>query len=219
MSILDDLGAALAPDPHRTINRRQGVITAAPTGTPSVVSVSVGGTAIAGVRYIGPAQPQINDVVWVDFNGADPLVIGAAVTDPAWASWTPTLGADTTPPTLGASPTQLGRYTRIGRTIIGDLIIYFGGAGLAVGAGAYRFILPTPPVWNVDHRVIGNGYLFDSSAADLKTFQLIIPAGAANFAYGIVHSGGGPVNFVGAATYPWAVGDRLLANFTYEAVT
>lgn len=135
-----------------------------------------------------------------------------------WTSWTPTLGADTTPPTLGASPTQLGRYTRVGRTVIGDFIIYFGGAGLAAGTGSYRFNLPFLPVWNVDHRAIGNGYLFDASANDLKTFQLVV-SGGATYAYGIVHSGGGLVAFVGAATYPWAVGDRLLGNFTYEAVT
>lgn len=136
-----------------------------------------------------------------------------------WTSWTPTIGADTTPPTLGASPTQLGRYTRIGRTIIGDFIVYFGGAGLAAGTGSYRFNLPFAPVWNTDHRVIGNGYLFDSSANDLKTFQLIVPAGSTGYAYGLVHSGGGVTNFVGAATYPWAVNDRLLANFTYEATS
>jgi hypothetical protein len=92
---------------------------------------------------------------------------------------------------------------------------------MAAGSGSYRFNLPVAArAAPTDHIPIsGGGYLYDTSANDLKSFSLFIPNGATTFAYGLIHAtnAGGPPFFVGSTTYPWASGDRLICNFTYEA--
>lgn len=81
-----DLGEALVPGPPANfgISRRQGTITAvSSTGvTPAVATVTIGGTTIAGVRFLASAGFSFGtgDVVWVDFNGSDPLIIGRSKT-------------------------------------------------------------------------------------------------------------------------------------------
>lgn len=73
------LGEALAPQrgPNPTLTRRQGVVSAVNAGPPPTVDVTVGGIVIPAVRYLASYWPTVGDVVIVDFNGADPLVIGS----------------------------------------------------------------------------------------------------------------------------------------------
>lgn len=71
---------AVATQPPRsgmpTLVRRQGSIVAASTGNPRTVDVSVSGLTILGVRYLASYSPVVGDVVFIDFNGPDPMVIG-----------------------------------------------------------------------------------------------------------------------------------------------
>lgn len=127
--LFKDLTNALIIDPTTTVRRRFGVVTAVPSGTPPTVPVSVGGTSIAGVRYLGPVQPNVNDVVVVDFNGPDPLIvgrptpIGSAVSEIYAAGWIQAGEAVIrTSPAFGAGEAE------------------FGNSGRGTGAGDYSYL-------------------------------------------------------------------------------
>lgn len=138
----------------------------------------------------------------------------------AWTNWTPTLSATTTAPTFGAGATQLGRYVDDGRMITGNFIIYFGGAGLNQGAGSYRLVLPTPPRTAAsDHLSIGTGYVYDTSTNTYASIGLFLPTSNTDADIIVDSAGAAPV-FVGAnVPWPWAVGDRILGHFSYEAAS
>lgn len=67
---LDPDGATAA------LSRRRGTVTAVNVTT-QTVTVNVGGTSIAGVKYVASYGPVVNDVVYVDFLDGDPVVTGA----------------------------------------------------------------------------------------------------------------------------------------------
>lgn len=141
------------------------------------------------------------------------------VVNEPWTAFTPTLGADTTPPNLGTGPTQTGRYYKIGRTVVGNIIFYFGTSPTA-GLGSYRFNLPVTSINPVaDHISIGSGYLYDTSASFLRIFSLFIPTGSTTYAYGLLDNPSGTSFISNSVPWVWAVGDRLVFNFTYEAAS
>lgn len=67
----------LLPDSPTPVKRRQGTVSAVHAGPPRTVDVTIGGLIVPGISYLGSYVPTVNDVVFVDFNGPDPLVIGA----------------------------------------------------------------------------------------------------------------------------------------------
>lgn len=70
------LGSLLAPSPQKQLVRRLGTVTAVTGGTPPTVTATVSGTDIPGIRLLASASVAIGDVVWIDFNGSDPLCLG-----------------------------------------------------------------------------------------------------------------------------------------------
>jgi hypothetical protein len=78
-SVAKDVGEALAPPSggRPTLTRRLGTVSAITAGPPATVDVTVGGIVIPKVRYLASYSATVGDLVVVDFNGADPLVIGA----------------------------------------------------------------------------------------------------------------------------------------------
>lgn len=70
---------------------------------------------------------------------ADFPLTGTALTQ---VSWTPTLDAITTAPTLGSGSSTSGYYLKIGRLVIAWGIIQFGSSGAAAGSGEYLVSLP-----------------------------------------------------------------------------
>lgn len=109
-------------------------------------------------------------------------------------TFTPTWGAATTPPTLGAGGFVEGKYLRLWpRMVIAYYRIYCGGAGFAAGSGQYSLTLPVavPTEFNnfSDAVTVGKAILYDDSAvltSDLLTVMwsktgnnlfLRIPAG------------------------------------------
>lgn len=83
--------AALMADPQSrsadrrlpTMNRRMGVVTAVsnlPT-FPLTATVEVNGTSIPGCSPQSTYRPQVNDIVWLEFLGADPHI------SPPLATW------------------------------------------------------------------------------------------------------------------------------------
>lgn len=90
MSILDATAAAVAktllPEtPSQLVGRRRGtVITHNRDALPPTVDVALGTTTLPGVRYLNSYMPSSGDVVFVDFTGPDPLVIGKTAADRAF---------------------------------------------------------------------------------------------------------------------------------------
>ena len=77
---LGNLASMLQPDespgPEAKLKRRQGVVSAIAAGPPPTLTVTIGGTAVAGVRYFDWYLPTVGDVVFLDFDGATPVVVG-----------------------------------------------------------------------------------------------------------------------------------------------
>lgn len=146
----------------------------------------------------------------------------------AYTSYTPTLTASTTSPTLGTGSSATGYYKQIGRMVHGYASIVWGSSGTAAGSGYYGLLLPVKPA-NRD-QAIGIGYLLDYDdqvrfvvasaivAVDLwaaATKKAIIVT--TNVSGEGVATGDNPV---GAATpWAWSANDKILLNFSYEAST
>lgn len=94
----------------------------------------------------------------------------------AWTSFTPTLGASTTNPTLGTSSSQAGGWTRTGKTVEGRAEIVFGTSGAAAGSGTYTVLLPTAAAGAdvASGAFVGSGGFFDSSGARFYLFALVL---------------------------------------------
>ncbi len=146
----------------------------------------------------------------------------------AFTSYTPTLTASTTNPTLGTGSSATGYYKRLGHRVEGYASIQFGSAGVAAGSGYYGLLLPVEPVNRT--QVIGIGYLVDNSdnarfliasaavstplwaASTKKAIIVVSNAAGSGFA-----TGANPVG--AAAPWTWAENDQLLVNFSYEAAS
>lgn len=60
----------------------------------------------------------------------------------ARTSYTPTLTASSSNPTLGSGSSRTGKYSKIGRQVDVDINIAFGSSGTAAGSGNYIISLP-----------------------------------------------------------------------------
>lgn len=146
----------------------------------------------------------------------------------AYTSYTPTLTASTTSPTLGTGASATGYYRQIGRMVHGYASIVWGSSGTAAGSGYYGLLLPVAPA-NRD-QAIGIGYLLDYddqvrfvvaslgvsvdlwAAATKKAIIVTTNTAGSGFSTGD--------NPVGAATpWAWSANDKILLNFSYEAST
>lgn len=93
-----------------------------------------------------------------------------------WTSFTPTLTAATTSPTLGTGSSQSGGWTRAGKTVEGRAEIVFGTSGVAAGSGLYTLLLPTAALAAdvASGAVVGSGVFFDSSAGRFYLYALVL---------------------------------------------
>lgn len=129
-----------------------------------------------------------------------------------WETWTPTLTASTTNPTLGTGSTAAGRYGRVNKTVFGQLTIQFGTSGTNAGVGFYFVSLPIAA--QSGNVVIGQGYAFDNSAS-LVRHLTVLTDNTTRVGMWIDNA----TNFALAAGTPWAWGasDVIRFNFEYEA--
>ena len=144
----------------------------------------------------------------------------------AWTSYTPTLTAMTTNPTLGSGSSATGYYKRLGHRVTGYANIAFGSSGAAAGSGAYLILLPVAPVNRT--QPIGIGYLMDysdnlrivvavglvlpavSPAADSKALILLTNTAGNGF-------GNGQNPAADSVPWTWAANDNIVLKFDYEA--
>lgn len=143
--------------------------------------------------------------------------VGMIASEP-WISYTPTLSADTTAPTLGTGAIAQGKYTKIGRTVFGSMVFQFG-TGAAAGSGYYRIALPyASPTPGTGDFIVGSAIMYDNSAGVVRTGSTSIDGN--NQIFRVFHDGGGAINLVSnSAPFVWAQGDKLEFNFTYEATS
>ena len=76
MSGMEDLAELLATPPAGQDRRRVKAIVLAITG--NTLTLTIGGSAAhqPGIHHLASYTPTVGDVVWVDFQGSDPLVLG-----------------------------------------------------------------------------------------------------------------------------------------------
>lgn len=194
------LGTAAASGSALTTVRSDSTIVAFDATVPVAQAfgdaAATGSAAVAARRDHKHAMP------------ADPA--GASGT-PTFAGYTPALTAVTTNPTLGSGSFAGGRYAQIGKVVIGNAFIGFGSSGVGAGSGEYRISLPVAGNFT-GWLLIGNGYVFDSSASVFRAVSIEPLTGTtARLAVdnGIYIAHNGP--------WPWAASDQLRIHFSYEA--
>jgi hypothetical protein len=144
----------------------------------------------------------------------------------AYTSYTPTLTASTTSPTMGSGSSAAGYYKRVGRMVTGYCQLVFGTSGVAAGTGYYGLLLPVVPA-NRD-QPIGIGYCYDNNdnnrfvvaAAAVSTFFWSAATRKAiivvtNIATKGIGTGDNPVG--AAVPWTWQASDQILIQFSYEA--
>jgi hypothetical protein len=137
-------------------------------------------------------------------------------------SWTPTLTASVTNPTLGAGATSTGTWHRNAKLVTCSFKIMFGASGVSAGSGTYRISnLP----FNLDlsvNTIMGNILVGDASSGknyavvplsntvsstSLDLLTNVDGAGAGSIEAGGLIDDGSPVT--------WAAGDSFQGMFAY----
>jgi hypothetical protein len=135
-----------------------------------------------------------------------------------WQTYTPTLTAATTNPTLGTGGAALGRYQIDDHTVTVSGVIHFG-TGASFGAGAYSISLPVPS-HDVSTGIAGQVVVLPATggfwgmgwATSSGTGFLIYISGSA--------TGAGTAALTGTTTpigAAWGAGAEIRFNLTYEA--
>ncbi len=127
-----------------------------------------------------------------------------------------TVGASTTPPTLGTGGTTTGRFSVVGNVMHVNYKVVFGSSGEAAGSGNYLIPMPvniTSVLGN--SAVIGSAFFFDNSSSNRVsgTAQINV-GGAANV---VMTTGGiGTVNVGAGVPWTWAANDQFSGNADFE---
>lgn len=141
-----------------------------------------------------------------------------AIGDP-WTTYTPTLTATTTNPTLGTGSVSTGRYMAAGKLIIAQYKIAFGTSGTAAGSGSYLIALPVAPSGFASNAVIGNGICVDSSANGLGPVILRVNGVGSTLTmqFPATWPGGTATTVTHVNLVPWAASDEIWGSVVYEA--
>lgn len=135
------------------------------------------------------------------------LPLGSTVT-----TFTPSLSAATTPPTLGTGATADGKYQRIGDLVWVSYRFVFGSS-MNPGSGAYRLVLPinasaaTANVGLGVFRLLDSGTTITMAAASVDsggTFAILSANGSLN---AVAHN----------VPWTWAQNDAIGGSFIYQA--
>lgn len=146
-------------------------------------------------------------------------------------SYTPTLTAQTTPPSVGAGSIA-GEYQDIEGFIMGGFVIKFTDPGVAVGSGEYAISLPFPVDGSFHSvgtafnstpgpfSVVGEGYFSDSSAVATSgslALDVVTVTGVSYVRLLTQAFTGKTARFV-TNTQPVAVAtaDRIIGNYFYK---
>lgn len=137
---------------------------------------------------------------------------GGAVAESEWTTWTPSIFASTTNPTVG-NGTLTGRYKHVGRRVYFTLNFVFGSTSTA-GSGAWGFTLPVTPDEALDQVVAAR--ILDAGTDNKLALGII--DNVSGRIENIVYEGGNVVTH-DAAPITWAAGDAIEISGVYEAAT
>ena len=146
-------------------------------GTPQLVAStnfnSVGPTGYSSWALVGAFYTNNSSQF-----GAFVTIEGTPVSD--WATFTPTLYADTSNPNLGSSGVAQGTYKRIGNLIYVTNFFKFDGTGISNGSGAFYVVAPLSltvdgSILTELNYIVGHGKTYDASNINnSKDYQCLI---------------------------------------------
>lgn len=134
-------------------------------------------------------------------------------TGSAWTSYTPTLTATTSNPTMGSGSTRSGAYMQVGKMVTVRATVKFGTSGTAAGSGTYEISLPVTAKTISTGRQSGSATFFDNSASDFGDGVVFIDNGATTKARLSMDS----TVVSNSAPWTWAASDQIDFTMTYEA--
>jgi hypothetical protein len=161
--------------------------------------------------WVNPSNPATGDLITATqavIVATDLNIIGGP-----WTSYSPTLIATTTNPTLGTGPTQSGGYIQIGKTIVGFAKITLG-TGPTAGSGTYSITIPVNAARQYD--IVGAMFIFDQSGNATWCGAARINAGL----NGVNLLFTAATNYIVTNSSPFtpAASDQFLVNFQYETL-
>jgi hypothetical protein len=146
-------------------------------------------------------------------------VTGSLLQDPgAWTSYTPTLTASTTSPTLGSGSIAEGQYIKIGKLVVGSYLIRFGTSGINTGSGTYRVSLPSTisEIITGNQYIYGGGYIYDSNAGLGRILNHVYSNGLSYATLGLLETTTNVFsNVTNSSPWTWAASDEIQGNFMY----
>lgn len=130
-----------------------------------------------------------------------------------YGTYVPVLTAATTNPTLGTGGSIVGRYYEDGEHVEGHILVTFGTSGVSAGSGTYYLSPPT----NIDtthaFAVVGQFYLYDSSAGNIVT-GILARNSTSTMSLFQTHASAAAIG--SASPWTWAANDLLIVHFSYE---
>lgn len=139
-----------------------------------------------------------NGTAWVAVRGAS-------------GTWTPSLTATTTNPTLGTGSSVAGSYVYASSLLWCAFGVTFGTSGVAAGSGNYQVTgFPANPVSGRASFLAGRGRLSDSAGAVVAYLDIIVnDSGVATFRYQATWPTGTETYVTNSTPWTWNASDRL----------
>jgi hypothetical protein len=136
----------------------------------------------------------------------------------AWTTYTVTLSGGSGNPNLGTGGSTLGRYVKVGRTVIVHAEVYFGTAGATAGGGGYTVNLPVPARTN-NFFVMGTWTGYHGGSSAMAVISQNNDVNAMRATYPLTWPSG-TETVVGATTpWAWSNNDNMRWIAVYEAAT
>ena len=134
----------------------------------------------------------------------------------AWTTYTPTLTASTTDPTLGSGSSATGAYIAAGKLIIGRARIVFGASGTAAGTGNYFVSIPVTARATTD-LVNGSCRLVHSTTTIARPFPALTTTSLLVMEYPATWPSDTQTLVGDSAPWAWGASDSIDITFIYEA--
>jgi hypothetical protein len=195
----------------RVLTTGGSTITAANAST---VGVTVKGAASQTADLIRARNSSDTDLFRVEDDG---LISGSGPSLGAWTSFTPTLTASITNPTLGTASTSSGAYCQIGKIVHYRLLIKFGTSGVNVGSGFYFITVPVTMSSAVPgFTPVGNVFLDDASTSK-RVIGIAIRDSNTAFSMQVQSDSVGTQVVSDSTPWTWAANDAFIISGTYQA--
>lgn len=178
------------------------------------------GTVALGASTNSPSFILVEDITGAVHPAGSQVTAGLIASEP-WTIYTPILTATTTNPTLGTGGifVQEGRFIQYGKMVSGSIKLAFGNSGATAGSGTYRISLPVAPLQSTaTATVIGHGFIFDSSAADMRVAYIQTFSGLGSQVVEILFQAVTNFKVTNSSPWTWAASDEMAFNFQYEAL-